>query len=106
MEKIYLELKKLNFNFSYYGTKYIMESIYIIYFLKNSEDLNLKREIFPVLSKRYHKSIDTIHSDMKKAINNMYYDCDENILKSYFNYYELKKPTLKEIILKVNEKLS
>ena len=31
----------------------------------------------------------------------MFYDCDESTLKEYFNYYELEKPKLKELIFEV-----
>ena len=31
----------------------------------------------------------------------MFFDCDENTLKQYFNYYELEKPKLKELVFKV-----
>ena len=105
IELITKELSKLNFNFKYYGTKYLIESIFIVYYLNKSNNVNLSKEVFPILSNKYNKSIDTIHSNIKKSINIMYYDCEEKVLMKYFCYLSIKKPTLKEIILTVLEKI-
>lgn len=57
--KIERELRKLNFNFSLKGTRYLIESINIIY--KNDlYNFNLTKDVFSVLSKKYCKSINTI----------------------------------------------
>lgn len=99
--KICKELDKLHFKFSYNGTQYLVETIYEICLRNYICDVNLSKDIFPILSNKYNKSINTIHSNIKKTISIMFYDCDESTLKEYFNYYELEKPKLKELIFKV-----
>lgn len=99
--KIAEELSKLNFKFSYNGTQYLIDCIYEVYSRNYIWNVNLSKEIFPILSIKYNKPINTIHNDIKHAINNMYFDCEEEILKKYFNYFELEKPKLKNLIFKV-----
>lgn len=99
--KIYKELEKLHFKSSYNGTQYLIETIYEICIRECIWNVNLSKDIFPILSNKYNKSTNTIHSDIKKAISIMFFDCDENTLKQYFNYYELEKTKLKELVFKV-----
>ncbi len=99
--KIYKELEKLHFKSSYNGTQYLIETIYEICIRECIWNVNLSKDIFPILSNKYNKSTNTIHSNIKKAISIMFFDCDENTLKQYFNYYELEKPKLKELVFKV-----
>ena len=99
--KIHKELEKLHFKNSYNGTQYLIETIYEICIRECIWNVNLSKDIFPILSNKYNKSTNTIHSNIKKAISIMFFDCDENTLKQYFNYYELEKPKLKELIFKV-----
>ena len=99
--KIAEELSKLNFKFSYNGTQYLIDCIYEVYSRNYIWNVNLSKEIFPILSIKYNKPINTIHNDIKHAINNMYFDCEEEILKKYFYYFELEKPKLKNLIFKV-----
>lgn len=106
IDSITNELSKLNFNFSYYGTRYLVDSIYETYNLHKIYNVNLSKEIFPKLSQKYNKSIDTIHSNIKKSVNIMYYDCDENVLMNYFYYDMIKKPSAKEIIIRILENIS
>ena len=105
IELIIEELSKLKFNFKYYGTRYLIDSIYKTYCLNKVYNVNLSKEVFPELSKKYKKSIDTIHSNIKKSINIMYYDCEEEVLIEYFCYTVIKKPTVKEIVITVLEKI-
>lgn len=95
------ELSKLCFNFSYNGTNYIRDCIYEMYKQNKIYDVNLTKEIFPILCKKYNKSIDTIHSNMKKSIDIMYYDCDEIIIEQYLAYKG--KPSLKKLLIKIIE---
>lgn len=85
--KIERELRKLNFNFSLKGTRYLIESINIIY--KNDlYNFNLTKDVFSVLSKKYCKSINTIKCDITQANNNMCEKCDKWMMMSYFGYFE------------------
>lgn len=105
VDKIQLELKKLRFKLSYNGTRFLIDCIYNAYLIKEKVNINLSKDIFPILAKKYNKSINTIHGDIKSSINSMYYDCDSTILKEYFNYYQIEKPKLKELIFTVISKI-
>ena len=102
--KIKRELRKLNFNFTYIGVRYLIDCIMIIY-TKNLEKINLKSTIFPILEKKYKKSINTIKADITHAIKMMYYECEEFIVLDYFQYLDMAKPTLKEVITTIIEKI-
>ena len=96
--KIKRELNRLNFNFNHIGTKYIIDCIIIIY-NKNLHNINLTKQVYPELSKKYNKTINTIRVDMEQSIKNMYFDCKESTLMDYFGYLDMSKPSLKEVIL-------
>ena len=65
----------------------------------------MNKEIYPIISKKYNKTINTIKVDIFKSTYIMYYDVDENILSNYFGYGILKKPKIKDIIYKVLQKI-
>ena len=103
--KIERELRKLNFNFSLMGTRYLMESINIIY--KNDlYSFNLTKDVFSVLSKKYCKSINTIKCDITQANNNMCEKCDKWMMMSYFGYFDdYYTPGPKDVITKIFENI-
>lgn len=112
-EKLFLENKinriliKIGFKLHCIGTKYITEIIqYISYNNIKEFDLN---KIYVMLSKKYHKSENTIKGNIRDACDNMKQHLEnENkiFIIDYFNYLELKKlPTPKEIISTINSKL-
>lgn len=103
--KIERELRKLNFNFSLKGTRYLIESINIIY--KNDlYNFNLTKDVFSVLSKKYCKSINTIKCDITQANNNMCEKCDKWMMMSYFGYFEdYYTPGPKDVMTKVFENI-
>lgn len=99
---IYEELCLLNFNFSHIGTKYLADTIYI---LVKSNVENLSKEVYPILSKRYNKSILNIKCNLYSAVNSMYYDCESSILKNYFKFSEDMKPTTKLVANTISNKI-
>lgn len=103
--KINKELELLNFNFSYNGTRYLAETILELYNHRNNYIDNLKHDIFPILARRHNKTVNTIVGNIKQSINSMFFDCDEKIIISYFNYNHIMKPKLKEICFTVLNKL-
>ena len=103
--KIRNELTYLNYNYSYNGTHYIEDVIFELYKIKNNFKGNLKKERYPILSKKYNKSIDTIYGDIKVATKYMILDCKEEIILKYFNFSFFIVPKVKEIILPVLNKL-
>jgi hypothetical protein len=106
IDKIKNELEKLNFNFSHIGTDYLIFTIYEVYRKKCKKNINLSKDIFPIVGKQFIKDSNAIHSGIKREIINMYYDCEEGILKDYFDFncYD-ERPRLKEIIFKIIEKI-
>lgn len=106
IEKIKIELKKINFNFLHIGTNYLVKSIYEVYLNSEKENINLSKDIFPSVAKKMNKKANTIHSGIKKEILNMYYDCEEEKLKKYFNFFNFEeRPKLKEIIFEIIRKI-
>lgn len=103
-KRISEELLKLNYNFSYVGTRYLAESIYLLYFNLGKGD-NLKNNIYPIIAKKYDKDVNNIKCNIINATKNMYYDCEEKVLIEYFGVYTIVRPTpkmiMKEIIAKI-----
>lgn len=107
IEQIKKELEKINFNFSHVGTRYLISTIYEVYKIRNEENINLSKDIFPIIGKKFDKSANTIHSGIKREVINMYCDCEKKIFKEYFNcYYFEESPKLKEMIFKIIAKIN
>ncbi len=104
LNKINKELEYLGYNLSYNGTKYLSESIALIYNnYGNSENLN--KNVYPILANKYNKTISNIKCNITIATNSMYYNCDENRLINYFNFYTADRPKPKLVIYTVLNKL-
>lgn len=103
--RIDTELKHLNYNFSYDGTKYLRETIIEIYKIKDHFDGNLNKNIYPIIARRYHKKTNTIYCDIKHATNLMTYDCNEQTLNSYLKKTYYSKPKINDIIYTILNKL-
>lgn len=106
--KIKQELKKIAYNFSYKGTSYLVETIYILYrsFHKKPEECNLEDEIYPLVAEKYNTSANNVKCNIRNATDKMFYDCDEEVLKSYFGMYLMLKPGPKLVIRTVLKKLN
>ena len=103
--KIERELRKLNYNFSLIGTRYLIECINIIY-INDLYNFNLTKDVFSVLSKKYCKSINTIKCDITHANNNMCEFCDKKMIMSYFGYLDdFYSPGPKEVMARVFERI-
>lgn len=105
LEKINRELDYIGYNLSHHGSRYIAESILIIYNNYDSSE-NLKQHVYPIIAKKYHKTVNTVKGDITKATTCMYYDCDETRLKNYFNFYSVTKPKPKLVIYTILNKIS
>lgn len=95
--KIHTELEKLHYNFSYIGTQYLIETLLILY-NNDIEVINLKKDVYSIIAKKYKKSINNIKTNIINATNLMYYDCKSEILEQYFGIVSGEKPTPKNII--------
>ena len=104
--KIKIELKKLNYNFSYVGTEYLIDTISLLYSVKRFYNFNLESEIYPSIANKYGVCSNTIKSNIINSTDKMFYDCDEEVLKSYFGMYLMLKPGPKLVIRTVLKKLN
>lgn len=65
----------------------------------------LKKDVYPILAKKYKKSINNIKTNIINACDLMYYDCQLDIIEKYFGLVYNEKPTPKYIIATILEKL-
>lgn len=105
-EKIKNQLEHLGYNFSYHGSKYLIDAIYILYRNKDKYYDNLTKDIYPVLANKHNKTANTIKCDITQATKIMFYDSSDKIIKEYFNYSKLARPTVKEVMFTVLSKIS
>lgn len=99
------ELKKLHYNFSYVGTKYLEETILLMYNKNKWENTKLEKEVYPILSKKYKKTVNNIKTNIINATNLMCYDCEYSVLNDYFKILDNEKPTPKTVILTIMNKI-
>ncbi len=104
--KICKELEKLNYNFTYDGTKYLIESILEVYKIRYDFDGNFERNIYPIIARKYNKKVNTIYCNIKQSTKYMLLDCEEKTILDYFNYTFWEKPKIQEIIFTVLNKIS
>ena len=105
-EKIKNQLTHLCYNLSYHGSKYLVDAIYLLYMNKDRYYDNLSKDIYPVLANKHNKEANTIKCDITQATKNMFYDCPDKIIKDYFNYAKLTKPTVKEVMFTILSKIA
>lgn len=98
--KLHMELEKLSFNFSYIGTQYLFEAIIIIYNNK-FKNKNIEKNVYPIIAKKYNKSINNIKPNIANVCDLMYYDCKDEILKDYFKDPYSGKPTPKATMITI-----
>lgn len=104
LSKINKELEYIGYNLSFNGTKYLSECIALIYNNYDSSE-NLSKNIYPIIAKKYHKTVNNIKCNITSATNSMYYECDEERLKNYFNFYTSARPKPKLVVYTVLNKL-
>lgn len=105
-EKIKKELLYLGYKNSHKGTKYMIDAIYLLATLKEYYDNNLERDIYPIISKKYGKSVNSIRGCIGFATETMTYECEEEKLKEYLDIKEYEKPGGKKIVEVILSKLS
>ena len=103
--KITHELEILNYNFSYHGSKYMVDALYELYINKDKYYDNLSKDVYPVLAKKHHKKANTIKCDICHATKMMFYDCNEQVIANYFKLSSSMKPTVKQFIFTILNKL-
>lgn len=103
--KIDYELNKICFNFKYVGTKYLSDCIHICSTLVTNIDeinsINLTNEVFPIIARKYKKTVNSVKTNINRSSTNMYFDCNQKDLNQYFNRHVYLKPQLKDLIFTV-----
>lgn len=106
------ELYKLNYNFTYKGTKYLIDAIYILYCLEKIgeydfeyDDCNFEKEIYPHISKKYRTSTNNIRYNIAFATDKMTFDCDERILNKYLSDCKFLPHGTKKVCFSVLKKI-
>ena len=66
-ERIKKELLEMGYNPIHLGTKYLVETIYLLHNNKQRDFFYLERDVYIKLSEKYGKNLQTIKSDVIKA---------------------------------------
>ena len=103
--KIKEEIKLLGYNMEHIGTKYLIETIYIIYSSKNYTNINLLKDIYPIVAKKYGKTVNNIKCNIRNATDIMYFDNEEEVIKKYLENYKNCKFGSKIVIEAILEKI-
>lgn len=104
-ERILNELLFLNYNISLKGTKYLIDTIKYVYYDRYSID-NLEKFVYPSVAQKYNEKLCNIKCRIGKATMLMYYNCEIEKLKEYFNLDIDIKPKIKTVIDTIVRKIS
>ncbi len=103
--RIKTELEKLGFQFSYIGTRYMYECIYMCYYKQDIYKINLSKDIYPSISAKYFRTINSIKTSIFQVIDLAYRSIDKSILSEYLGYNVITRPSTKEILNSILEKI-
>lgn len=99
------ELAHIGYKLKYKGTNYLADTISYILFTKNRTVDSLQTDVYPIIAKKYGKSVNNIKSSMTKATELMYFESDLNVLEKYFGCCIETRPTVKQVVYTVIGKL-
>lgn len=101
------EILYLNYDISNKGTIYLIDAIkYIILNMPYKEFNNLKNEVYPKIAQKNHNSVHNIKSNIVRANDKMYKQCEINKLLKYFQFYEDRKPDIRTVIRTIINKIA
>lgn len=103
--KVAKELEYIGYKFKYKGTHYLLESILQMIENKNTMVDNLQTCVYPIVAEKYSKTTLNIKSSINKATECMYYECDAKRLENYFKCGQDVKPTVKQVIFTIINKI-
>lgn len=92
------ELTYLGYKPTLKGTKYLLETIYLLLTLENYLDNNLSRDIYPLVAQKFNTTSVNVKYNIRNATLDMYYNCTEDKLSQYLGYKLLYNPNTKDII--------
>lgn len=99
------ELESIGYDLRYKGTIYLTEVILQEYINREEMLDNLQKDIYPIISKIYRKSINNIKCNINNATELMYCKCSINKMQEYFGFHEDIKPTIKTVVNTVLNKI-
>lgn len=100
------ELLRLGYNIKHRGTRYLLEAIEIACQFKEEQLVNnIEKNLYSKIANRHSKSIQNVKSNIMKATDCMYVECDKNIINEYFNFLNNYKPTPKLVISTIVSKI-
>lgn len=105
-DKVIEQLQFLNYNLSHKGTQYLIEAILIIYQNKKFDVFNLKEDIYPIIAYNHNEIIHNVKCSINKANDYMYKVCKKETLHTYFKFFDDTKPTVKNVIYTILNKIS
>lgn len=103
--KITKEVKYLRYNLSYKGTKYLIDIVELLLLNKNQDYSNLKKDVYPIIANKYKTTVFNIKNNIIKATEQMYIECESERLKQYFGFVNDSKPTTKNVIYTMYNKI-
>ena len=103
--KIIKQLQYLNYNLAHKGTQYLIDAILLIYESGEYDIFNLKEDVYPIVAKKYNKTLHNIKCDINKANDCMYKVCKKERVRKYFKFFDDTKPTVKNVIYTILNKI-
>jgi len=100
--KIKKELKKFNINISSKGTNYLIDSILLSY---DKDELNLTRDVYPVLSEKYKVKPMNIKWNMEKNVKSMRRYTENDIIEKYFYIDSTSNLTIKTVVKTISDNI-
>jgi len=104
-EKVIKELEFIGYKFKYKGTHYLVDAIMMMFSDQDSMVDNLQSTVYPIIARKYKKSITNVKSSINKATEYMYCECDSQKLAKYFRFSLDTKPTVKQVVFTVGSKV-
>lgn len=99
------ELEYIGYNFKFKGTQYLLDVILEVH---KDDDIflnNLQTTLYPIIAKKYGKTITDIKNCIISATDNMYAECSVEKLKKYFSLCSDEKPSIKRVIYTIANKI-
>lgn len=101
-DKIIKEILYLGYDISHKGTQYLIKSLEYIISNPYIDLSNLEKEVYPKISTN---SVHNVKSNIIRATNAMYCECEVEKLKKYFQFDKDCKPKVKTVINTIVNKL-
>lgn len=92
------ELIYLEYNPSYKGFEYLIETIFLLSNLEGYSSNSLLKNIYPMVAKKFNTSPLNIKYDIRNATEMMCYKCRQSKLSNYLGFDTSDKPKTKTII--------